>query len=263
VNSIVRKIDLPISYARALLLFAFSPLLAQSGIGEQYNVIYSDGAEQAIFDHAPNAFLVEFIKTLKPGRALDVGMGQGRNTIYLAQRGYQVTGFDLAAAGVNLAREQAAKSGVKVTAVLADAQTYDFGEAQWDLIVFCYVPFDGLTERVERGLKPGGIVLVENFHRDTAKVRLLPEGFGDNELLQAFHGFRILHYEDVLTRQDWGAQLADANRIVRLAAQKPKPAAPGCTWESKPYAEGETACWGVIRIACQPQGWTRSGSCPH
>ena len=94
-----------------------------------------------------------------------------------------------------------------MTAVLADAQNYDFGEAQWDLIVFRYVPFDGLTERVERGLKPGGIVLVETFHRDTATVRLLPERFGDNELLQAFHGFRILHYEDVLTRQDWGAQL--------------------------------------------------------
>lgn len=53
-------------------------------------------------------------------------------------------------------------------------------------------------------------------------MRLLYGGFGDNELLQAFHGFRILHYEDVLTRQDWGVQLVDANRIVRLAAQRPK-----------------------------------------
>ena len=245
------------------MLFSFAPLLAQNRVAEQYNVIYSNGAEQASFNHAPNGFLVEFTKTLKPGRALDVGMGQGRNTIYLAQEGWQVTGFDLSDAGVKLAREQASKLQVKVTAVVADATAYDFGEAQWDLIVFCYVPLGDLAERVERGLKPGGIVLVENFHRDTAKVRLLYGGFGDNELLQAFHRFRILHYEDVLTRQDWGTQLVDSNRIVRLAAQRPKPAAAGCTWESRPYAEGETTCWGAIQMACRLQGWARSGSCPH
>jgi SAM-dependent methyltransferase len=250
-------------HALALLLFAFAPLFAQNGVAEQYNAIYSDGAEQATFNHAPNAFLVEFAKTLKPGRALDVGMGQGRNAIYLAQQGWQVTGFDLSDAGVKLAREQAGKLQVRVTAVVADAAAYDFGEAQWDLIVFSYVPLGDLAERVKWGLKPGGIVLVENFHRDTAKVRLLDGGFGDNELLQAFHGFRILHYEDVLTQQDWGVQLIDANRILRLAAQRPRPAAAGCTWESRPYAEGETACWGVILMACRPQGWTRSGSCPH
>jgi SAM-dependent methyltransferase len=249
--------------ALALWLVLVAPLFAQNGTAEQYNVIYSDGVEQAILNHAPNAFLVEFTKMQKPGRALDVGMGQGRNAIYLAQQGWEVTGFDLSDAGVKLAREQAAKLQVKVSAIVADAEAYDYGEAQWDLIVFCYVPLGDLAGRVERGLKPGGIVLVENFHRDTAKVRLLYGGFRDNELLQAFQGFRILHYEDVLTRQDWGIQLVDANRIVRLAAQRPRPAAAGCTWESKPYAEGETACWGAIRMACRPQGWTRSGSCPH
>jgi SAM-dependent methyltransferase len=204
---------------------------------------------------------VDFTKTLKPGRALDVGMGQGRNAIYLAQHGWEVTGFDLSDAGVNLAREQTAKLGVKLNASVADAHIYDYGDAQWDLIVFCYVPLSGLAERLERRLRPGGIVLVEDFHRETAKVRLLPGGFGDNELLEAFHGFRILHYEDVLARQDWGAQLADANRIVRLAAQKPKPPVSGCIRESKAYSEGDSACWGVLRMVCGSQGWTGSGTC--
>jgi len=52
-------------HALALWLFAV-PLFAQNGIAEQYNAIYSDDAEQATFSHAPNAFLVEFTKTLKP-----------------------------------------------------------------------------------------------------------------------------------------------------------------------------------------------------
>jgi|SRR5579872_2386837 len=251
------------SYLHALSLLAIAPLLAQIGIREQYNATYMDRAEQSSFDHAPNAFLAQFIKTLKPGRALDVGMGQGRNTIFLAQQGWQATGIDLSDAGVNLAREQAAKLGLKLNAIVADARAYDFGDSQWDLIVFCYVPLMNLAGRVERGLRPGGIVLVEDFHRDTARLRLLPAGLGDNELLQTFRGLRVLHYEDVVARQEWGAQLVDANRIVRLAAQKPKPAAPGCTWESKPYAEGETVCWGPTRIACGPQRWTRSGTCPR
>src|SRR5215469_9538410 len=123
-------------HALALLLFAV-PLFAQNGIAEQYNAIYSDDAEQVTFNHAPNAFLVDFTKTLKPGRALDVGMGQGRNAIYLAQHGWEVTGFDLSDAGVNLAREQAARLGVKLNAIVADAHSYDYGDAQWDLIVFC------------------------------------------------------------------------------------------------------------------------------
>jgi 2-polyprenyl-3-methyl-5-hydroxy-6-metoxy-1,4-benzoquinol methylase len=128
-----------------VLLLAFEPLLAQNGIAEQYNAIYSDDGAQATFNHAPNAFLVEFAKTLKPGLALDVGMGQGRNTIYLAQQGWQVTGFDLSETGVKLAREQAAKLQVKVTAVVADAAAYDFGEARWDLILFSYVPLADLV----------------------------------------------------------------------------------------------------------------------
>lgn len=203
------------------LLFAASSLFGQGGVAEQYNATYSDRAEQVTFSHRPNAFLAEFVKSLKPGHALDVGMGQGRNAVYLAQQGWQATGFDLADAGVKLAREEAAKLGIKVNAQVADARTYDFGEAQWDLIVFCHVPFGGLAERVERGLKPGGIVLVEDFHRDTAKVRLLYGGFGDNELLETFRGLRVLHYEDTLGRQDWGASRCKSDSPAGGAKTEP------------------------------------------
>ena len=59
---------------------------------ERWNVILT--APTPRFNTAPNDFLVEIAKTRKPGRALDVGMGQGRNAIYLAQQGWTVTGFD-------------------------------------------------------------------------------------------------------------------------------------------------------------------------
>lgn len=59
---------------------------------ERWNRILTSPKPQ--FNTAPNAFLVEMTKGLKPGRALDVGMGQGPNTIYLAQQGWESVGFD-------------------------------------------------------------------------------------------------------------------------------------------------------------------------
>ena len=64
---------------------------------ERWNRILT--SPKPMFNVAPNAFLVEMTKGLKPGRALDVGMGQGRNTIYLAQQGWDSVGFDPADRG--------------------------------------------------------------------------------------------------------------------------------------------------------------------
>ena len=54
-----------------------------------------------------NKFLAETIKGRKPGRALDIGMGEGRNALFLATQGWEVTGFDISDVGVQLAREAA------------------------------------------------------------------------------------------------------------------------------------------------------------
>ncbi len=78
-------------------------------------------------------------KGLKPGRSLDVGMGQGRNTIYLAQQGWDSNGFDPADRAVAAAQEQARKLGVKITTQVARAEEFDWGTDTWDLIVLSYV----------------------------------------------------------------------------------------------------------------------------
>src|SRR5260370_4164095 len=64
----------------------------------QYNSTYR-GEDGDVFSRNPNGFLVEMTRQRKPGRALDVGMGQGRNSIFLAQQGWDVTGFDPADEG--------------------------------------------------------------------------------------------------------------------------------------------------------------------
>jgi 2-polyprenyl-3-methyl-5-hydroxy-6-metoxy-1,4-benzoquinol methylase len=172
------------------------------------------------FNTSPNAFLVEVTKGLKPGRSLDVGMGQGRNTIFLAQQGWDSVGFDPADRAVAAAQAQAAKLGVKITTSTVRAEDFDWGEAKWDLIVLSYVGGREYKEKVIRALKPGGMVVVEAFHRDATKTGPIGGAvvFDTNELLQLFGSLRVVRYEDTDAVADLGQQQL---RVVRHAAIKP------------------------------------------
>ena len=95
---------------------------------ERWNRILT--SPNAPFNRAPNAFLAEMIKGVKPGRSLDVGMGQGRNTIYLAQHGWDSVGFDPADRAVAAAQQQAAAAGVKITTEVARERGFRLGHRQ-------------------------------------------------------------------------------------------------------------------------------------
>ena len=185
---------------------------------ERWNRILT--ASNPAFNTSPNSFLVAVTKGLKPGRSLDVGMGQGRNTIYLAQQGWDSVGFDPADRAVASAREQATKLGVKITTQVARAEDFDWGDARWDLIVLSYVGAREYAANVFRALRPGGMVVVEGFHRDAAKTRPIGGGvvFDTNELLQLFAPLRVVRYEDTDAVGDFGQF---DTRVVRLAAVKP------------------------------------------
>ena len=185
---------------------------------ERWNRILT--APQPRFNTAPNAFLVSVTTSLKPGRSLDVGMGQGRNTIYLAQKGWDSVGFDPADRAVAAAQAEAAKLGVKITTSVARAEDYDWGENRWDLIVLSYVGAREFAAPVVRALRPGGMVVVEGFHRDATKTQSIGGGvvFDTNELLRIFAPLRVVRYEDADAKGDFGQ--FDA-RVVRLAALKP------------------------------------------
>jgi SAM-dependent methyltransferase len=176
-------------------------------------------AAKPTFNTDPNAFLVEMIKGRTPGTALDVGMGQGRNAIYLARQGWTVTGFDPADKAVALAKETAANFGVKLTTVVQGYEDFDFGENRWDLIVLSYVGAREVAAQVVRALRPGGVVVVEGFHRDVTRNSSVGGAvvFDSNELPKIFSGLRVLRYEDVETQTDFGGGLT---RAVRLCAMK-------------------------------------------
>lgn len=184
---------------------------------ERWNRILT--APAPAFNIEPNAFVVAMVKGLKPGRSLDVGMGQGRNTIYLAQQGWDSNGFDPADRAVAAAQEQARKLGVKITTTVARAEDFDWGTSKWDLIVLSYVGAREFVANVTTSLRPGGMVIVEGFHRDATKTRPIGGSvvFDSNELPKIFAGFRVVRYEEPTTTSDFGRF---ETKVVRLAAVK-------------------------------------------
>ncbi len=182
--------------------------------GDLYDKIY--GGEPP-FNTKPNSFLVEVVAGLEPGKALDVGMGMGRNAVYLAGLGWEVTGFDVSEVGLQKAREQARASGLVVTAVHSADVDFPFGREQWDLIVIVYALEKRSVHKVRDALRPGGHVLVVASHREPGGNAVAYES---NELLEIFAGFRIFRYEEVMENHDFGKDRNKAQRLVRVLAQK-------------------------------------------
>jgi 2-polyprenyl-3-methyl-5-hydroxy-6-metoxy-1,4-benzoquinol methylase len=213
------------AYERIKLLEKLSSQHKTDFVGLFFDRMYT--APVAPFNTEPNAFLVSMTANLKPGAALDVEMGQGRNALYLASKGWQVTGFDIAEKGLVVARAEAAKRNLHITAIKSSLEDFDFGHEQWDLIVFSYAwaPLSdpALVEHVRAALKPNGIVIIEhpaeNPPNHSAQSAAPHDPIDENNALVSVWtaGFRILVYEDTEDQWDWRIRKA---RVLRLLAEK-------------------------------------------
>jgi SAM-dependent methyltransferase len=114
----------------------------------------------------PNRFVVEELADLAPARALDLGAGEGRNAIWLAERGWQVTAVDFSAVALGKAARLAESRGVTgVRWVEADLREYQPEQDGYDLVLLAYIhlpraEFDGLLHTAATALAPGGTLLV-------------------------------------------------------------------------------------------------------
>ena len=186
---------------------------------ERWNRILT--SEKPNFNTNPNEFLVQMAKDRKPGTALDVGMGQGRNAIWLAQQGWDVTGFDPAEKAVELAQQTAAKAGVRIKTEIKGTENFDYGDRKWDLILYSYVSIRGTAEKAQNALKPGGILIIEAFHRDASKGQSIGGGvvFDTGDLPKIFPKLRVVRYEEPMTKTDFGTGVG---RVVRYCAERPE-----------------------------------------
>lgn len=170
-----------------------------------------------------NEFLVRVAAELRPGAALDIGTGFGRNALHLARQGWTVTGIDVSDVGIEQLTRETAKEKLAVTALVQDAMTFDYGKNRWDLIALIYMGSlaQDLASRLTEALKPGGVIVIEHFW----KAPNAPIGYESNVVRTWYPQLEVLHYSEDESRPDYNVQRQA--RVVRFLARKPLAAAPG------------------------------------
>jgi len=192
----------------------YDPLYGKSLTGD----LEKDG-----FKTSPNAFLVEAMKGITPGgQALDVGAGMGRNAIYLAGLGWDVTGIDLSAQGLAVMQANAEKAGLKVRTVKTSYEDFDFGRERWDLVamILSWAPVEetGFLVRLKASIRPGGRIVFEHVVQRSADP--FPPGvhaLAPGALRELFQDFEILIYREMDDYGDWGGP---PTPHVRMVARK-------------------------------------------
>jgi 2-polyprenyl-3-methyl-5-hydroxy-6-metoxy-1,4-benzoquinol methylase len=161
------------------------------------------GRSTFIFGKSPAQFLAENYHFIPyEGTVLDMGMGEGRNAVFLAQKGYKVTGVDISSVAVKKSYLLAQEFGVKIKGVVASLKEYKIQPNSFDAIVCFYYVDRTLVEKIKSWLKPGGILIFEAFTlREKLQKKLTgtpdEDYLNEEELLTLFPGMRVLKYQEV------------------------------------------------------------------
>jgi len=216
--------------SRAVAVLTATLLVAVPGMGQSPDGENPDNARTREFWNEkfrsglpnvrkePSRILVEALAGYdKPGSALDLGCGDGRNVLYLSATGWAVTGVDLSPVAIERAKAAASGKHLKAEFLVADLDALDLGQNRWDLLSSIYMQDWHLKsrtntfERMKRALKVGGLVVIEGFGP--------PNGLSLDLMKRSFSGFTIVRAEVVKADPDWGKGRGD-KEILRFIARK-------------------------------------------
>jgi SAM-dependent methyltransferase len=142
----------------------------------------------------PTALVVETAAKLKPGVAIDLACGGGRNALYLAEKGWTVTAIDGAQTAVELVKQRAFARGLHVKAQVADlsAETSTLPEDAFDLVVVAYYLQRDLFAKAKRAVRAGGLI-VAIVHTPSSGEEPNYKRAAPGELRGFFTGWEVLH----------------------------------------------------------------------
>lgn len=188
--------------------------------------------ENYVYGKEPNVFLTEFQKKIKvSGDALAIAEGEGRNAVYLAEQGMNVTAWDYAESGLVKTKQLADERGVVVSTELIDLNEANWDNAKWDEIVCIFGHFPAeLRQKTLRGVKeavkPGGYFLTEVYSHNQ-----LPYGSGGpqnldflykpEEILETFADWRMVHFFLGEVVRHEGELHHGLSHVIQFVGQKP------------------------------------------
>lgn len=186
--------------------------------------------EKLAYGAEPNEFFRKQLQHLRPGKLLLPAEGEGRNALYAAQQGWQVTAFDFSEAGYKKAMALAAQRGVTLNYQVTDAAQFACEPESQDAVALIYAHFPPalrrqLHQKVMEWLKPGGTIMLEAFHPN--QLSYTSGGPKDESLLYTanmlqddFHLLTIKQLEEVEIQLNEGAYHSGAGYVTRMVAQK-------------------------------------------
>ncbi len=186
-----------------------------------------------VFGTAPNAFLTQQAHRLAPGsRILAVADGEGRDGVWLAQQGHDVTGIDISERGQEKAARLAAERGVTLDLRLIDVGNWDWPEAAYDAVVAIFIQFadPAMRERIFTGMKratrPGGLLLMQGYRPEqigygTGGPSAVENLYTEALLRAAFADWTIEHLETHDSEIEEGPGHKGMSALIDLAARKP------------------------------------------
>jgi SAM-dependent methyltransferase len=143
---------------------------------ERWNERYAD--PELLWGSTPNRFLVSETEGLPPARALDLACGEGRNAVWLAERGWRVTGVDFAEAALAKAAGLAAARNVELELIHADLLDWVPPAGAYDLVVVLYLQLPAAERRLVLGRAAGAVAPGGTFLLVAHDLRNLTEGHG-------------------------------------------------------------------------------------
>lgn len=170
-----------------------------------------------VFGKEPAPFLKKNVTKLPVGRALDIAMGEGRNAVFLARKGFLVDGVDISAVALRKARRLARENRVRINTINADLNHYRIRPEFYDVIVNIDYLQRSLVPQMIGGLKKGGVVIFENYTIDqlqNPQGKSIPAEFllKKGELKKLFKDLKIEFY---------GETNDGKSAVARLIGRKP------------------------------------------
>jgi cyclopropane fatty-acyl-phospholipid synthase-like methyltransferase len=202
-----------------------------------FDSIYA-GTSEMFYGREPSIDLVLFVnsESMIPGPALDLGCGDGRNSLYLARLGFEVTGVDTSAVAIAKLRSEARQQALDLTALVGDVRDYQYPPSHYELVVANTIldHMEGeeegneVAEAMQATLLTDGYLFVTVHTMDDPGYRGESESntarhvkryFRSGELRDVFHDVKILRYHEewVLDRRHGPPHY---HSIARLMAQK-------------------------------------------
>lgn len=189
--------------------------------------------EQYVYGKEPNVFLEDMHKTLNPtGTALAIAEGEGRNAVFLAEQGMDVTTWDYAESGLAKTNQLAKEKGVDVSTELIDLNDANWSTEKWDEIICIFGHFPEEVRKktllgVKDAVKPGGFYITEVYSQYQ-----LPYGSGGpkdmnflykpEEFLMTFSDWRIIHFFMGEVVRNEGEFHKGLSHVIQFVAQKPE-----------------------------------------